>query len=159
MPRKRARTRNGPLWTHDCEHCVYLGSMRLKQSVNGEEQAVDYYFCGPSAQKKSYTLLRRFSNKPWDNVVCMEEQHHNTALYMALCNGLLSVQHEPGRDEIIDHYASSPEDRRRVCTQKSSVRIRRVDNENVYDYYYCASCHQRVSLELSVTTLCQDAHT
>ncbi len=45
-----------PLYQHDCNDCVYLGS-------NGDK---DFYFCKKSFSKNDVSLIIRLSNKPND---------------------------------------------------------------------------------------------
>lgn len=49
-------TKNKPLFTHDCDVCVYLGS----------DELMDFYFCEKSYMGESVSLIIRLSDKPSD---------------------------------------------------------------------------------------------
>lgn len=45
-----------PLYTHDCDDCIYLGSDEIR----------DYYFCEKHSIAKSGSLIIRLGNNPRD---------------------------------------------------------------------------------------------
>ena len=45
-----------PLFTHDCHHCIFLGSIELEDGPH------DLYYCGPGKLQHA-TVVARFGNE------------------------------------------------------------------------------------------------
>jgi|10_taG_2_1085330.scaffolds.fasta_scaffold37611_4 hypothetical protein len=49
-------TMSGPYYDHDCEKCVYLGSI-----IDGDQKIVDLYFC-PKGSIRTMSIIARYSS-------------------------------------------------------------------------------------------------
>ena len=82
-----------PLFEHDCEGCIFLGSYQCKRFG-----PVDLYFCGKKSGNNN-TVIARYSSEGPDYgsgmiFALLEKQPYKEALDRAVARGLTTIEHE-----------------------------------------------------------------